>query len=109
MESHISFNVEIAPGRVVVLTLAVSQEGVAAYAARHVLVDPYLSAWRPSRPLSFSPPAQDVLDVHADDTNAQDEPAAGASKGLVRRVEVTLKVAAGDGGWSDCTMEEEFE
>ncbi|KAI0039022.1 hypothetical protein FA95DRAFT_1612909 [Auriscalpium vulgare] len=98
MESRIRFNVEVAPGRVVVLTLAVSPaREIAVYAAQHRVPNPGLSAWRPSLHCNPQPAAQDELT------------AAAAAAGTVRKIEVALNVAGGEGGWSEITIEEGFE
>ncbi|KAI0037399.1 hypothetical protein FA95DRAFT_1614252 [Auriscalpium vulgare] len=101
MPSYIRFNIEVSPGRIVVLSLAVCCSGVAAYASEHTIADPHLSAWRPD---------DDVNDPGLTRPLPHEESMAlAAAEGLIRMVEVSLNIAGGDGGWSEVTMEEEVE
>ncbi|KAI0038877.1 hypothetical protein FA95DRAFT_1613031 [Auriscalpium vulgare] len=115
MQSRILLNVEVSPGRVIVLTLDVSPGGVQAYTSQHDVPDPYLDAWRPASnahvgladvSLSNVPPHSNV--PHANIVHGESDPTA-AIDSLIRRLEISLRLGGGEGGWSEVAMEEEVE
>ncbi|KAI0039583.1 hypothetical protein FA95DRAFT_1612455 [Auriscalpium vulgare] len=95
MRSTIHLNIEVSPGRVIVVSVNVSPLSVSTSTSDHTLVDPFLTAWTP--------------EAHPSSLESEAPAIDQAINGLIRRIEVALNLAGGEGGWSEITMEEVLE